>query len=186
MSSSSQSDVEAGTSGDSSPDAGETRTSQQSVSSSVPASEMKNRTSVSSPASKTVTSPSVFSPDISPSHGAGSADKLLVRRNSKDQLDNIKGFGDGSGQRRSSSSSSIRSRHCSGESQRRIETLPSIKETINSEKSSQEELEQLIQAKLSQCRVVFDFVEEPLSDLTFKVCIYCIETDLTYFFVYRK
>ena len=102
-------------------------------------------------------------------HASASAECLVVRRNSKDQLDNIKGFGDGAGQRRSSSSSSIRSRRCSGDSVRQIVQLASIKETINSNKSSQQELESLIQAKLVQCRVIFDFCEDPLSDLKYKV-----------------
>lgn len=108
---------------------------------------------------------------LSPGHGAGggSAENLIVRRNSKDQLDNIKGLGDGAGQRRSSSSSSIRSRRCSGDSVRQIQQLASIKESINSNNCSQPELESLIQAKLSQCRVIFDFLDDPLSDLKYKV-----------------
>lgn len=108
---------------------------------------------------------------LSPGHSGGSAESLVVRRNSKDKLDNIAGFADG--QRRSSSSSSIRSRRCSGDSVRQIVQLASIKETINSNRSSQEELESLIQAKLSQCRVIFDFLEDPLSDLKYKVSPPC-------------
>lgn len=103
------------------------------------------------------------------SPGSGPAEHMVVRRNSKDKLDNITGFGDAAGQRRSSSSSSIRSRRCSGESVRQIVQLASIKETINSNRSSQDELESLIQAKLTQCRVIFDFAEDPLSDLKYKV-----------------
>ena len=106
---------------------------------------------------------------LSPGHGGGGAENIIVRRNSKDKLDNIAGFGDG--QRRSSSSSSIRSRRCSGDSIRQIAQLASIKETINSNRSSQDELESLIQAKLSQCRVIFDFLEDPLSDLKYKVSL---------------
>jgi len=96
-------------------------------------------------------------------------DGSIVRKGSRDQLDNIPK--DGSLQRRSSSSSSVRSRRCSGDSQsmvREIYELASIKETINSDKFSQEDLEKLICAKLSQCRVIFDFVCDPLSDLKFK------------------
>lgn len=107
---------------------------------------------------------------LSPGHVTGSVgDSLLVRRNSKDKLDNITGFGEVTAQRRSSSSSSIRSRRCSGDSVRQIVQLASIKETINSNRSSQDELESLIQAKLSQCRVIFDFLDDPLSDLKYKV-----------------
>jgi len=94
-------------------------------------------------------------------------DGSIVRKGSRDQLDNIPK--DGSLQRRSSSSSSVRSRRCSGDSMlREIFELASIKETINSDKFSQEDLEKLICAKLSQCRVIFDFVCDPLSDLKFK------------------
>lgn len=51
---------------------------------------------------------------------------------------------------------------------REIYELASIKETINSDRFSQDDLEKLICAKLSQCRVIFDFVCDPLSDLKFK------------------
>lgn len=110
-----------------------------------------------------------------PSAG-GSVENLIVRRNSKDQLDNIKGLADGAGQRRSSSSSSIRSRRCSGDSVRQIVQLASIKESINSNNCSQQELESLISAKLSQCRVLFDFLDDPLSDLKYKVSA-CASSD---------
>jgi hypothetical protein len=109
---------------------------------------------------------SANSGSVSP--GSGPAEHMVVRRNSKDKLDNISGFGDAAGQRRSSSSSSIRSRRCSGESVRQIVQLASIKETINSNRSSQQEIESLILAKLTQCRVIFEF-DDPLSDLKYKV-----------------
>jgi hypothetical protein len=99
----------------------------------------------------------------------------VVRRHDRDQMDNISYKETERGSlRRSSSASSNRSRRCSGESSsllKEIVQLASLKETINSEKRSREDLEHLIAAKLAQCRVLFDFSCDPLSDLKYKVCI---------------
>ena len=70
--------------------------------------------------------------------------------------------------RRSSSSSS---RRADSSPNREIVQLASIKETIEAEKTTQSDLESLITAKLTQCRVIFDFSCDPLSDLKYKVCL---------------
>lgn len=70
--------------------------------------------------------------------------------------------------RRSSSSSS---RRADSSPNREIVQLASIKETIEADKTTQSDLESLITAKLTQCRVIFDFSCDPLSDLRYKVCI---------------
>ena len=99
-------------------------------------------------------------------------------KSSKDQLDNISGLSEHEARRRSSSSSSVRSRRCSGESVnavREITKLASIKEVqkglTSADAKGRDEFESLISAKLAQCRVIFDFSCDPLSDLKFKVCI---------------
>lgn len=50
---------------------------------------------------------------------------------------------------------------------REIFKLASLKETVKS--GRKDELESLILAKLAQCRVIFDFSVDPLSDLKYKV-----------------
>lgn len=67
---------------------------------------------------------------------------------------------------------------CSGESinaAREIMKLASIREMqkgmTSSDGKGRDELESLISAKLAQCRVIFDFSCDPLSDLKYKVCI---------------
>lgn len=96
-----------------------------------------------------------------------------MRREERDALDNISYKETATGSlRRSSSASSNRSRRCSEVEAtsflKEIIALPSLKETINSDKFNREDLEHLISAKLSQCRVLFDFSCDPLSDLKFK------------------
>lgn len=113
----------------------------------------------------------------------------VVRRHDRDQLDNIsyKETTDRNSLRRSSSASSNRSRRCSGEGSllKEIVQLASLKETINSERCTREDLEQLISAKLAQCRVLFDFSCDPLSDLKYKVSSFCFlkSSHLFYFLV---
>ena len=68
--------------------------------------------------------------------------------------------------RRSSSSSS---RRADSSPNREIVQLASIKDTIEAEKTTQSDLESLLTAKLTQCRVIFDFSCDPLSDLKYKV-----------------
>lgn len=97
---------------------------------------------------------------------ADSSDHFINPYGSKDQLDRISNKGEWARSRRSSSSSS---RMGDSSPNREIVQLASIKETVNAEKTTQADLESLITAKLSQCRVIFDFSCDPLSDLKYKV-----------------
>ena len=97
-----------------------------------------------------------------------------MRREDRDQLDNLSYKETTGSLRRSSSASSNRSRRCSGSEGsflKEIVQLASLKETMNNDKFTREDLEKLISAKLSQCRVLFDFSCDPLSDLKYKVSI---------------
>lgn len=53
--------------------------------------------------------------------------------------------------------------------------LASLKETLKS--GRRDELESLILAKLAQCRVIFDFSADPLSDLKYKVSVTNVVTN---------
>lgn len=90
---------------------------------------------------------------------------LITCFGSKDQLDRISNK-EWARSRRSSSSSS---RMGDSSPNREIVQLASIKETVSAEKTTQADLESLITAKLTQCRVIFDFSCDPLSDLKYKV-----------------
>lgn len=97
-----------------------------------------------------------------------------MRREDRDQLDNLSYKETTGSLRRSSSASSNRSRRCSVSEEsflKEIVQLASLKETMNNDKFTREDLEKLISAKLCQCRVLFDFLCDPLSDLKYKVSI---------------